>query len=222
MKKIILFIVLCFTLNLNIQAEEYFKGDPEENKIIGSGDMYVVIHNPSKLALTVMSVGAEEYCRDKLKNNDVSVFMQILGNYTAYFSCIINNKVDQYDLSVQEKSCIESMVYGATNTNCIEKNKNNVDIINLIEVQKSNENKFQTLDFVFFVRAELFEEQLRLSKKFDVEQKLVIKIINYNKEICRKYGFEVGSDWYNKCLLSVISNSALAYSAGHTLTFQLP
>jgi hypothetical protein len=79
----------------------YF-GDPSENKIIGSGDMYVVIHNPTELALTVMKKGADKYCKQTLGDHYASNFMKLLGKYTSFFSCSITNKIIKYNLSEQE------------------------------------------------------------------------------------------------------------------------
>ena len=45
----------------------YF-GNPSENIIIASGDMYTVIHNPTKLSLTVMGREAKEYCTFSWRN----------------------------------------------------------------------------------------------------------------------------------------------------------
>ena len=109
--KILLHIITFFiTSTLSVQAVEYdtktknklknmgfYEGNPKENIMIEQEDMYVVIHNPTELALTVMEQGAKEYCRTKLGNdNNTSNFMKIFGLYTAYFSCEMQNKIDQY------------------------------------------------------------------------------------------------------------------------------
>ena len=50
------------TINKLRELSVYF-GDPTENIIIGSGDMFVIIHNPTELSITVMKQGAKEYCK---------------------------------------------------------------------------------------------------------------------------------------------------------------
>jgi hypothetical protein len=57
MNKLLLLIVFTITATLSAHAVEYniedmsfYKGDPFKSKIVGSGDMYVVIHNPTPLA----------------------------------------------------------------------------------------------------------------------------------------------------------------------------
>ena len=73
-KILFLFFVTAF-LSLNIQGEDindkllqlgYYEGDPNENTIIGSGEMYVVIHNPTLLSITVTNFEAIEYCTKTL------------------------------------------------------------------------------------------------------------------------------------------------------------
>ena len=102
------------TIFLRAQAVEYDKtiveelksdgvyfGNPAENEIIESGNMFLIIHNPIESALTVMNLEAKEYCKQKLGNNFTSVFMKKLGKYTAYFSCEIRNKIDMSNLSTK-------------------------------------------------------------------------------------------------------------------------
>ena len=137
MKKLLILIVFTTTLSVyaveyNIENMGFYKGNPFENKIISSGDMYVVIHNPTELALTVMQIGAKVYCEQTLGNHFTSNFVKILGRYTAYFSCNEQNKLDHYNLTDAEKKCIEGRNY--MSKDCLELNEKNADIIDIISL----------------------------------------------------------------------------------------
>ena len=67
MKKLLLFIIYFTTFALNLYAMDYdagtkeklkkmgvYFGDQSENIIIGSGEMFLIVHNPTELAFTVM------------------------------------------------------------------------------------------------------------------------------------------------------------------------
>ena len=108
-KLLLLIITFFMTFILSVESVEYDKetkkeleimgvyfGDPLENKIIGQGDMYVVIHNPTALALAVMGQEAVDYCRQIIGDNFTSSFIKILGRHTAYFSCNEKNKIDPW------------------------------------------------------------------------------------------------------------------------------
>ena len=152
MRKLLLIIVFTMTTILSVQAVEFDKetktklnqmgvyfGDPSENKIIGQGDMYLVLHNPIELAFYVMEQEARKYCKQTLGNDYTTNFMKVLGRYTVYFSCEMQNIIDQYDLSVQEKKCIEEIIFESKN--CLDFNKKNADIINAILLQTKHEEK---------------------------------------------------------------------------------
>jgi len=269
MKKLLLLIVLVITTILSVQADEHndnaetesvsdaYFDSSSETQTIGSGDKYVILHNSSELAFTIMGNEAKEFCKTNFGNHFTSIFRRTLGRYTAYFSCEMTNIIDQYDLSVEEKKCIELIDYEFKK--CVDMNTKNAPIINAIKLQEINEKKYRTLDFINSVRTKFNDqiakleknaENLRISqikesqerknqlkiqlsiqeeidrlseplmevlnrKKLQVEidklsEPLLIKlkdiIIQHNKETCIKYNFEVGSDWYNQCILNLISN----------------
>ena len=99
--KLFLFIIMFFiTFTLSVAAVEYDKktiislkklnvllADSRENKIIAQGEMYVIIYNPTESAFAEMRLLARDYCKQSLGKNFTSNFMQLLGKYTAYFSC---------------------------------------------------------------------------------------------------------------------------------------
>ena len=169
MKLLLLIITFSIAFTLSVETLEYdremnkklsdmgvYVGDPLENKIIGSEDMYVVIHNSTELSLTVMDHGARDYCKQTLGNNFTSKFMKILGRYTAYFSCEIQNKIDQYNLPDQEKECIEDRDLQLRD--CSELNKKNADVINEIELQLIKEKKYKTNNYIYSVRAKFYDQ----------------------------------------------------------------
>jgi len=237
MKKILLFIVsitICL-FSLQVQAISqtisydetdperfndlgiYF-GDPAENVIVGYADMYVIIHNPTKLAITVMMYAAKDHCRSNFGNENYSTnFMKILGTYTVYFACVLENKIDQFNLSDEEKQCIENRIYETKS--CIALNQKNIAIINKIKLQKEKEEISANLDYIFAARAKFYKkimkfeeeaEEKRLNKlaEFNLRKNQTKsesdKIIEKNIETCRKYTFEIGTDPFLKCILNLI------------------
>ena len=113
MNKLLLLIVFTITTTLSVHAVEFnaedmafYKGDPSANKIITSGDMYAVIHNPITFAYDALRQGARDYCKQTFGNNSILNYMKILGRHTAYFSCMMQNKIDHYNLTDEEKICI--------------------------------------------------------------------------------------------------------------------
>ena len=77
--------------------------------------------------------------------------MRLLGRYTAYYSCEMQNPIDQYNLSDQEKECIEGSIF--VSKDCSELNKKNADVIKAIELQEINKTHTQQtfiLDIIFF------------------------------------------------------------------------
>ena len=70
--------------------------------------------------------------------------MKILGKFTIYFSCFLENKIDHYDLTDEEKKCIENRVYD--HKSCSELNLKNIEIIKTIELQKQNEERSVSSD----------------------------------------------------------------------------
>ena len=195
MKKL-LFIFFTITFVFNVKAVEYdindynnritkeeltkmgiYYGNPLENKIIGKGDMYLIIHNPTELSLTVMEQEANDYCKKKSSKYDyISYFMRLLGRYTAYYSCEMENKVDQYDISDEEKRCIVDRFY--ERTNCLKLNSKNSKIIDAIERQNSNEAKYKKLDFIYSIKTEFYDlihehEQNAENKRINIELKRI-------------------------------------------------
>ena len=206
------------TVTLSVQAVEFDKktieklrkmevyfGNPLENFIVGKGNMYVVIHNPTELALTVMTQEAREYCKQTLGNNYSSKFSKILGKYTAYYSCEMISKIDEFDISDEEKKCIEDRALKFNLFTCSELNKKNADIVNSIELKELNEAKFKKHDFIFSIRAKFFD-QIETHEQ-NAEDKKINRVIQKNIKICKGYNFEVGSKNYNQCLISLISKN---------------
>ncbi len=214
----------------------YF-GNTLENKIIAKDDMYVIIHNPTKLSLTVMEQEAKNYCNKlSTKYNYASYFMRVLGKYTAYFSCEMANKVDQYDLPDEEKQCIIDRFY--ERSNCEQFNKKNTAIIDEIELQNTNEGKYKKLDFIHLIKTKYHDQivilenyadqkyneqqnQLEIQNKIrKIKQKIDILSspfntelnqlkVEKNKEICKNYTFVEGSKEFSQCLLQLIKNEKL-------------
>ena len=229
MKKL-LFIFFTITFVLNVKAAEYdindyydradkeeltkmgiYYGNPIENKIIGKGEMYVIIHNPTELSLTVMEQEAIDFCKKKSsKYNYISYFMRLLGRYTAYYSCEMENKVDQYDISDEEKRCIVDRFY--ERTNCLKLNSKNSEIIDSIERQNSNEAKYKKLDFIYSIKTEFYDqiqehEQAAEDRRINIELKRINRRIKKHIEICKNYTFEEGSQLFGECILKLIENN---------------
>ena len=215
MRKLLLLIIFTINITLSVQAVEFdnetktklnqmgvYFGDPSENKIIGQGDMYLVLHNPTELAIDVMNQEARRYCKQTLGNNYTTNFMKVLGRYTAYFSCEMQDSYDQYDLSVQEKKCIEQMIFESKN--CLDLYKKNADVINAILLQKRNEDEYKTNDFVYLVRSKFYKEIEGLEQA--AEKNSYQLIIEKNIEICNKYTFQEGSQMFGECILRLIEN----------------
>ena len=230
MNKLLLLIVFTITTTLSVHAAEFnvddinfYAGGPSANKIVTSGDMYVVIHNPIEFAYDAMEQGAKDYCKQTFGNNSITTYTRILGRYTAYFSCEMQNKIDQYTLSDEENKCIEDIVYTSTNKNCINLNKKNVDVINGIELQKTNEEKYKTFDFIYSVRTKFYNkieefEQASEEKRINEQIQHEIDLLNIpinailnqlkiekNIEICKKYTLqEEGPQLFSECILKII------------------
>jgi len=226
MKKLLL-IFFIITFVLNVKAAEYdindyydraskeeltkmgiYYGKPLENKIIGKGDMYVIIHNPTELSLTVMEQEANDFCKKKSsKYNYITYFMRLLGRYTAYYSCEMENKVDQYDLTDEEKRCIVDRFY--ERTNCLKLNSKNSEIIDSIELQNTNEAKYKKLDFIYSIKTEFYDqiqehEQAAEDRRVNIELKRINKQIKKHIEICNNYTFEEGSQLFGECILKLL------------------
>lgn len=226
--KILLPILLIITVTFNLQAIEYDKqtqtnlkqrnvyfGDPRENQIIVKGDQYLIIHNPTELALTVMKIGATNYCKENLGDNFTADFMQILARYTAYFSCAKENKADSYNLNNEDKKCIKDRST-ATSRKCLTLNEKNIKIINEIESQIIKEKKYQNENFFNKIKTqnydeiEIFEqaaENIRINKIKEAENKQILKHL----EICKKYKFKEGSDLFGSCIIELIKTGVEKY-----------
>ena len=224
MKKIFTLIVFTITLSLSVKAEEYiikdyfdkaskeelkqmgvYFGNPKENKIVAQGDMYLIIHNPTELSFIVMDQEAKDYCKKKSsKYNYTSYFMRMLGRYTAYFACEMENKIDQYSLSEEEKDCIVNR-YSETQ-GCVNLNSKNAAIIKAIELQITNETKLKNRAFIHLLKTKYYNqieeiEQTAHQKKTNYEERLSI---DRNIKICKNYKFEEGSQLFGECILKLI------------------
>ena len=170
MKKIIILFICITTLALNIQAEEQesltkkyniFFGNHLDNIIVESSKMFVVIHNPTEFSLIVMNQEANKYCQSSMGNkNYKSLFMKVFGKYTAYFSCELTNKIDEYNLLAEEKECITSLSFQLKK--CDKLNNKNADIIKSINQQVIEENKYKEFDFIYSVRNKIYDKLILL------------------------------------------------------------
>ena len=178
----------------------YF-GDPTENIIIGSGDMFVIIHNPTELSITVMKQGAKEFCKNKSANQIYSSdYMKLLGRYTAYFSCMLTNKISHFDLPQEEQDCITGIF---KTMNCRELNKKNTKIIENIQSQIENEEKYKSVDFIYLIRKSYFEEIEKYEKASELKRKS--NLLELNLEMCKSYNFKPNTEAYYKCLLNLLA-----------------
>ena len=223
MKKLLLLILFTITIFLNVEAAEYnietikelksegvYFGNPAENKIIGSGSMFLIIHNPTESALTVMNQEAKKYCKQKLGDKFTSIFMKKLGRYTAYFSCEIQNKLDKYNLTYEEKKCIRDRQY--VFKICLDLNKKNKEIINELELQIKNEEKYKTHDFIHAKRTKFYVqiEELELAseeKRINSQIQRKSGIFHIAKETCKKLNFEEGSEYFYNCLFLFVTEN---------------
>lgn len=209
----------------NLNKMGFYAGDPSRNKILASGEMYVIVHNSSDiLPITVMQNEANEFCKNKLGNNYTALYMQVFGKFTVYFSCEIFNKVDQYDLSLQEKRCILDSNYSKINIDCKELNNKNYDLIQAIELQSKIEKKYVDHNFIFQVRKKYYdliqENEISAAKQnhfekinskmslqnIEIEQKIeqISKHIEKNKTICKEYSFVEGTESFGECILALL------------------
>ena len=214
MKKILALIVFTITTIFSAYAVEYnfedlafYKGNPFQNKIITAGEMYVVIHNPTELALNVMLQGAKDYCKKTSGDNFTSNYLKMLGQYSAYFACYEENKIAKYNLTSAEEECIRGRNF--MSNDCTVFNEKNADIINAIELQEINEEKHKSLEFIFLTMNQFYYElqKLELIAKKNTQQ----SIIENNIDICKQYTFEEGSDLFLKCILSLLSGDGFIH-----------
>ncbi len=222
MKKLLLLILFTIIINFSAHAVDYdsktikelnelgvFLGDSRETKIIGKEGLYIILYNPSELSFKLMNQEANLYCSQSLGNNYTTLYLQRLGKYTSYFSCGIENKYDPYYLSDEEIKCIkEKLIYESNE--CIPLNKKNVEIIDKIELQQENESKYKRSDFIYSIRNKFYNEikeleQTAEDKRINKEKEIESEIIQKNIQRCKEYNFEEGSDYFNECLLLMIS-----------------
>ena len=113
MKKTSILIFFITFLSFGLQAIEYNNsvrsklnklgaifGDPSKNVIINSGNLYIIMHNPTEYSYNVMHNAAIEYCKNSFGDLYGSTLIKVLGKYSAYFSCSIQDKLKQYELSI--------------------------------------------------------------------------------------------------------------------------
>lgn len=219
MKKILLFIIYFTTFALNLHAMDYdegtkqklkkmgvYFGDPSENVIIGTGEMYLIIYNPTELSFTLMGQEAKKYCKENLGNHYTSNYKKPLGRYTAYYSCEVqNNKIDQYNLTKEEKNCIKDRLYAVTHNPCRDLNKKNSELIDLIQIQNENEDTYKTNIFIYHVRSKFYKKIIEFENT--AENKRLNDQIQKNIIKCKKYNFEIGTQGYNNCILKLIEKN---------------
>ena len=126
--------------------------------------------------------------------------MRLLGRYTAYYSCEMQNPIDQYNLSDQEKECIEGSIF--VSKDCSELNKKNADVIKAIELQEINKKKHTTNNFINSIKTEFYDQ----IEKFEqvAEDKRINKQIQKHITICKNYTFDEGSKEFHQCILTLI------------------
>ena len=111
------------------------------------------------------------------------------------------NKIDQFTLSYEEKNCIENR--SLEMKSCSEINKKNADIINTLELQEMNEEKYKTNSFVHSIKTKFYNQIEEYEQV--AEDKRINREIQKNIKICKWYNFEEGSKDFNQCLLRIIS-----------------
>ena len=186
-----------------------YYGDSKENKIITSDDLYIVIHNPTKLAIRVMAAEAETFCsKDSVNKPKSLIHMQLLGAHTAYFSCAVNDKLSNYDLSKEEIDCIKGRVLESNACNEIKiKNSN---IIKLLEDQINTENKFMSKKFIHLIKMKFYDEieKYEIMAKKNYNQVIIDEEIKRKIYICNKYNDLANIPAaYEKCIMGFISNA---------------
>jgi len=115
--------------------------------------------------------------------------------------------------------------------NCSDLNEKNADVINAITLQKTNEEKYQTIDFIYSAITQFYNEikeleqmaernsnQLLIQKEIQTEIDILSSPLNaelnqltieQNIEICESYGFEEGSQLYGECILALIKEKII-------------
>jgi len=202
----------------------YYGGNPNENIIIVGGNNFLVIHNPTLMALTVTKFGATNYCKESFSSDKyVANFMFPLGKFTMYYSCEEINKLDKYNLSEKEINCISNKDFEEViDTDCANLNIKNIKIIEEINKLIMNENKYKTREFIFSIRSKYYNKIQELeflgNKQLisDINRVIIEEKINYmeqfiegNKKICNSYGFIIGTEQFGECILQLLSLESL-------------
>ena len=117
----------------------------------------------------------------------------------------MQNKSDQYNLSDLERECLGNTLY----KNDLCENKNITNIVNDIKLQIANEEKYKTIGLINSARTKNYDEIKVYEEKAEkIRIKNIIEIqktnIESNKEICKGYNFNEGSQLYGECILKLI------------------
>ena len=69
-----------------------------------------------------------------------------------------NNKIDQVNLTEDEKKCILDRIFAVTNKKCNLLNKKNSKLIDSLEIHKKYEKTFKKGDFIYIARSKFYKK----------------------------------------------------------------
>ena len=214
-KNNIIIIYICLIIfSSEIKAEEQTinlenVGNILENNYIVSNNMYGIIFNKTETNFKAARIGAINYCKNSMANNDASVNFYPIKKHSSYFSCVtsVQNKMYQYNLSENEGLCVNYLVFDMNylynnNQSCKDLNDQLIPIFNEIKEKIKFEDNFNDESFIIKVISEQYSEIMKLENDLITEPNNLI--INKNIETCKKYSFKEGSEIFAQCIFKLI------------------
>ena len=214
-KNNIIIIYICLAIfSLEIKAEEQNidlndVGNISANNYIVSEEMYGVIFNKTETNFMAARIGAINYCKSSMVNDDASVNFYPIKKHSSFFSCVtsVQNKMYQYELNENEGLCVNYLVFDMkylynNNQSCKDLNEQLIPIYNEINEKIKFEESFNSEDFIIKVISEQYSELSKLENNLISEPNNLI--INKNIETCKRYSFEEGSELFSQCILKLI------------------
>lgn len=184
--------IIGLDLDLNQNNYKIPIPDPNKTQIVLENKDYLILHNPSEFSYEMMKNQAGEICArlNGLESSKIK-FMSVIGIYTAYFSCGEEDDINLIENSDKEfKIRTSEFLYILI--------KKNINAITSLE-EKAEKERIKTLLDSATIRSDL-----KTIKDKEKIQKSIDWLTDINIYTCKKYNFEVNSDFFNECLLKLI------------------
>jgi len=205
-KNFILIILLLFIFINKVKAIErtVMFADFSKNEIMLSEENYLIVGNIESDFNSIKHF-ADKYCSNKLGDKYMSSSIQI-NTSVAYAYCRKIDELNQFNLTEIERSCFRRLDLFLDILYNRECSKIKIDFESILTEVKKYREKINVLSSDAFIYGILSEDISKKILNFETKNLSSFDniIINRNMNLCKLYGFVERSEFYFKCILSLL------------------